>query len=141
MCALRVDEAPTVRRLPVYVSSELFARTFPWQFDEGWPVALAVERLVAAVDLPVQLDHAGRVGCRFRYGLALADRSLELGRTLPAQGVKAHDLLWLTTSVEPFAATQPIAGAMTHATFRDAGEMTRLALDALQRRIQALGLA
>lgn len=141
VCAPRIDEPQTPGGLPVYISSELFARTFPWQFDEAWPAALAIERLVAAVGLPMQLDHAGRVGCRFRYGLASGDRMLEPGRTLPAQGVAAHDLLWLTTTVEPFAATQPIAGVAAGATFRDDGETTRLAYDALQRRIRAIGLA
>jgi hypothetical protein len=139
--ALRADDTPAAGGVPVYISSELFGRTFPWRVDPAWPAALLVERLVAALGLPTTLEHEGRVGCRLRYGLALGERALVPEQPLSPQGVKAHDLLWLTTAVEPFAAATPLAGSLSGATFRDSGELAQAVQRALRQRAQAVGMA
>lgn len=125
--------------LPVYVTSELFGRTFPWQIPSAWPAAVATERLVSALNLPLGLDHEGRVGLRFAYSLARAQGPLAPGLPLPAQGVQPHELLWLSVEVTPFAATAATTGQLGGAVFR-AG-MPPEAANALRLRAQALGLA
>lgn len=144
VCAARVSRQPPAGGIPVYVSSELFGRTFPWKLDSGWPVALAVQHLVQVLELPVQLEHQGRIGVRFHYGLAKGERTLAPSATLANQDVHADDLLWLTTRVEPFAAVPPAAGAAASVTYRDSVEPLRQgapAARALMARALALGLA
>ncbi|EHR72082.1 hypothetical protein BurJ1DRAFT_3273 [Burkholderiales bacterium JOSHI_001] len=137
VCAPRA-ELPPAAGLPVYVTSDLFGRTFPWQVPVDWPVALATEQLVAALGLPRTLDHEGRVGLRFSYGLGRGGQPLEPALQLAAQGVQAHSLLWLSAAVTPFAATGAVAGELAGAQFR-AG-LPLEAARALGLRSQALGL-
>jgi hypothetical protein len=138
--APRIDPPATEEGLPVYISSELFGRTFPYRLPGTWPAALAVDRLVAALGLPLVLDHEGRVGLRFKYRLSRGSAALVPELLLAAQGVQAHDLLWLGTEVQPYTATKPDAGDLANASFRGASDLPPWAAQVLKGRVRELGL-
>ena len=102
----------------VYVTSELFGKTFPMKVNMSTPVGMILEDICARLSLPQQLDVHGRVGVRFRYSLVHGETVLRNDAGLNAQGLHAGDVLWLQTQTEPFSATEPVSGEPRKATYR-----------------------
>lgn len=106
--------------VPIYVTSELFGRTVPVSWDLRIPAAVHLDRFVDRMGLPRQQTAHGVVGVRFDYDFGLDGKVLARVEPLGAQGVGPHAVLWLQTTVTPFATTDPVAGQLTSATFRGA---------------------
>jgi hypothetical protein len=113
-CAITVD----VTGSTVYISSKLFAKTFPIRLDLGVPTAVAVDRIVSDLGLPRQIDQDGKIGLRFQYYFALGEQRLKSEQPLNVQHVEDNVLLWLETEMQPFAQTAPVSGGITTAVFR-----------------------
>ena len=126
------------RGVNVYISSELFGRTFPWRINSSLPTIVIIEQLVVSLGLPKQIDHEARVGIRFHYQLAFGNQPLASDQSLTAQGVKENCLLWLLTEVLPFAGGVSLSGDLGHGLFRNSAPSWVTA--PLVTRAQALGL-
>src|SRR5208282_616908 len=96
----------------IYVTSELFGKTFPMRVLMDTPAGMIVQQIQIKLGLPRQLDVEGRVGCRFRYALANNDTTLRTELSLSAQGVRSGSLLWLQTEMEPFSSIESSSGKM-----------------------------
>lgn len=140
VCAPRAILPEDPFGINVYISSELFGRTFPWRVNSTLPAAVAVEHLVTALDLPRQIDHNTKVGLRFRYQLARGDQALESDQPLAAQGVKENNLLWLLTEMLPFAASVPLSGNLGRGLFRNLNSIPSWGTAVLTARAKLLGL-
>jgi hypothetical protein len=123
-----VASAP-VPRLPeqgaatVYVTSELFGITVPLDVDLGAPEGVYLDRLLAAFTLPRTLDYEGRVGVRFVYRLMSGEQPLNRSVSLAGQGVEDKSVLWLESTITPYAHSEAVQGALGRAVFR--GPRTR----------------
>jgi hypothetical protein len=138
----KIEPSEDIEGCPVYVSSELFGKTFPWRAELKMPAAIIVEQLVNMLGLPRQLDHQGIVGLRFRYHLALGEERLKPEIALGNQGVTENSLLWLQTEIQSFARTNPVQGniADTVTVFRDDPDGHIAAERELLAHISKLGL-
>jgi hypothetical protein len=135
----------------VYITSKLFGKTFPMRIRLDTPALAAAERVVMMLGLPREAPGQHGVGLRFDYGLATQAGTLMGISSLAEQGVGAHSVLWLETSVAPFSSIEPVRRAPAGVTYRSgpsAGfgenvgrEGIVQAPDALRSRIVALGLA
>jgi hypothetical protein len=141
-----VEDADGAR---IYVTSRLFGRTFPLKVRLGTPVVAVVGMIVEGLGLPRETPGEHGVGIRFDYGLAVDNLTLQDTATLQEQGVTENDILWLETSVGPFAGIEPVRWTDGHVTYRsEPGERSPdpsngvwlRARDALQSRIGILGL-
>ncbi len=110
----------------IYVTSQLFGCTTPVRMNLQEPSAMVVERFVRDMELPKQVAHNTVMGFHVKYAFARDGQRLEPARSLAAQGVTPGHLLWLETRLQPFAATDPISGHLTSATFRLTDAMTRV---------------
>ena len=102
----------------VYVASDSFGTTFPLSVDFEAPVAVVLETALQYLGAPRQIDHTGRVGCRFEYSFMTHEGILESGRSLRDQEVNPMSLLTLLIDVIPFAAGTQLSGGALGTTFR-----------------------
>ncbi len=86
----------------VYVTSDLFGITSPWQVDLDAPAGLLLDEVTTATKLPTSLEHEGRVGLRFDYRLTVDDQRLERTQSLAAQGVEPKNVLWIESEIRMF---------------------------------------
>lgn len=125
----------------VYISSDSFGATFPLPVDFDVPVAVLIENALRYLGAPRQIDHAGRLGCRFEYKLMAAHGVLDFSQSLRANGVVPKSLLTLLIDVVPFAAGNQVAGAASRVTFRGAEDEARKAGRVeLLKWVRAIGL-
>lgn len=138
LCSLDDDSSGVT----IYLSSQLWAKTFPMRVRLEQPVGALVERIATMLELPREIDAGGRVGCRFSYELVHDKRRLERDAGLNTQGVAENSLLWVETTMEPFAARRPIEGAMATVVFRssDSLDVLRTGKRLLLERVAAVGL-
>lgn len=94
------------------------------------------------MNLPVSLDHQGRIGIRFEYHLTHDDERLERARTLTDQGVRRNSVLWIETETKLLAATDPQQGTLSTAVFRgtETSDVLQWARKQLLSRIGQAGL-
>jgi TIR domain len=102
----------------IYVTSEAFGITTPLGANLDEPAGLYLDRIVDVFKLPKVFDHDGRIGVRFGYRLKLGSKTLERGLALTAQQVTDRSVLWLETTMTPYAQSDPMAGSIHPATFR-----------------------
>jgi hypothetical protein len=105
----------------IYVTSDLFGITCPWQVDLEQPAGAVVNAIRDAFALPKSFDHQGRIGVRFEYHLALDDKRLQRAGRLGDQGVAANSIVWLECEMMPVAAQSPHEGTLTKTVFRGVG--------------------
>jgi hypothetical protein len=106
--------------VPVYLTSEILGITCVLHADLDLPAAVFLSEVQREMDLPQSIDYKGRVGMRFRYHLLHDDRRLDLARSLTEQDVRPKSLLWLETTIQPFAATDSTTTSLSGGTFRGA---------------------
>jgi TIR domain-containing protein len=124
----------------VYVTSELFGLTQPLRLDFNVPAGVHLDRLIAELGLPRQLDVKGVIGARYDYRFVHDDRPLSRAPSLTAQGVGEGAVLWLEVEFTPFAKGQPISGELTSAKFRTA-EASDATTDARRELLAAISRA
>jgi len=133
----------------IYVTSRLFGKTFPLQVRLDTPVVAVVEMIVSGLGLPREVRGDHDVGIRFDYGLAVDDRTLDGNATLRKQGIAENGVLWLETSVGPFASFEPVRRTDGRATYRSepavgaqdpSNSLWLRAREALQSQIRVVGL-
>jgi hypothetical protein len=125
---------------PVYVTSELFGRTLPVRWDLRTPCGVHLDRFVDNMGLPRKQEAYGVVGVRFNYALALDEEVLSRSKPLADQGVGPNAVLWLQTTVTPFAATDPIGGELKPAVFRGENDAVTQGRKALLAAVRRAGL-
>ncbi|HSN85749.1 MAG TPA: TIR domain-containing protein [Thermoanaerobaculia bacterium] len=104
----------------VYLTSELFGITQPLRLDLAVPAGIHLDRVVADLGLPKQLDSHGVMGVSYEYRLVHDDRPIHRAKSLAAQGVREGDVLWLEVEMTPFAKGKPVGGQLGRALFRGA---------------------
>jgi len=133
----------------IYVTSRLFGKTFPLQVRLDTPVVAVVEMIVSGLGLPRKIHSDHEMGIRFDYGFAVDDRALAGNATLQEQGIAENSVLWLETSVGPFAGIEPVRRTDGRATYRSepaidapdpANSIWLRAREALQSQIRVVGL-
>lgn len=126
--------------LPLYVTSELFGRTLPVRWDPGMPVGVHLDRFVDGMGLPRRQDALGAVGNRFDFDFVFADRLLARSETLADQGVEANAVLWLQTTVTPFATSGPVEGQLVPTVYRGDDDVAMHGRRALLAAVHRAGL-
>ena len=126
--------------VPVYVTSELFGRTLPVSWDLHVPCGVHLDRFVDRMELPREQNAHGVVGVRFDYDFGFDGAVLSRVEPLVDQGVDPHAVLWLQTTVTPFASTEPVRGELTSATFRSADDAVPQGRRALLAAVHRAGL-
>jgi hypothetical protein len=119
----------------IYITSDAFGVTLPFNARLSAPAGVYLDRVVARLDLPTVLEHSPQMGVRFTYRLMHDKQPLERGLSLRQQGIENNSVLWLETTMEPFASAQPITGPIQPVVFR--GEDSRSEIRA-RRHLQAV---
>jgi hypothetical protein len=122
----------------VYLTSDLFGLTQPLTLDLSLPAGVHLDRVITALNLPRRLDHQGVAGVEFSYRLARGEARIDRAVSLAAAGVRPGDVLWLEAEIRPFAAADPVSGALGQAVFRGIGDPAD-ARRALLRAVTAAG--
>jgi hypothetical protein len=127
--AIPYGESSRVGKAQVFVTSEAFGITVPFCVSLEAPAGTLLHELVQTFALPKVFDHEGRLGVRFEYALASGDTTLDAARSMREQGVMPQAVLWLETTLVPFAVTAPARGRLRGATLRhgDASDLRALA--------------
>lgn len=122
----------------VYLTSELFGLTQPMKLDLDVPSGIHLDRVVADLALPKQLDHQGIMGVSYEYRLVHDDERLERAKSLAVQGVREGAVLWLEVEMKPFAKGQAVDGELGSARFRGAGPGDMAVLEARRALLDAV---
>jgi hypothetical protein len=115
----RVPAAPVAGASTLYITSDLFAITVPWQTDLDRPAGSLLDDIVERYHLPLQIDHEGRFGIRVGYRLMHRDNALDRSTKLAEQGVADRDVVWIEARLEPFAAVAPYGGDASSQVYRN----------------------
>jgi hypothetical protein len=92
----------------IYVTSDLFGITCPWNVDLFCPAGVLLDELRLSLKLPSSLEYDGRIGVRFEYHLVRDHVRLSRAQTLADQAVTAGSVLWIESEAKYFAATDPV---------------------------------
>jgi hypothetical protein len=127
----------------IYITSNTFAKTFPFIVSLMVPVALVVKQITSLLDLPDQQVLMGSLGCKFLYDLVSEEKVLKKEKSLSAQGIQANHLLWLQVEMRPFSTSDPVSGSLQGAVFRGnelENPILKEARKVLMTRIHEIGL-
>lgn len=102
----------------VFVTSEVFGITVPVRTSLAYPAGALLTRVVSEFGLPSSMAHEGRAGVRFDYALSFAKNVLASDVPLRDQGVAEHSILWIETTMVPFAAGTVVGGRLQSVTLR-----------------------
>jgi hypothetical protein len=108
----------------VFVTSAVFGITVPLRTSLDQPAGVLLTRVIAQLKLPSSFSHEGRAGIRFEYALSLEGQALAPHIPLRTQGVLEHSVLWIETTLVPFAAGTAVSGRLQSATLR--GDRTQM---------------
>ena len=103
---------------PVYISSKVLGKTFPFDVDFEAPTAVVTDCIVDFLGAPRQQDHKGMLGCRCQHSLSDGRETLDPVQSLKAQNIAEKSLFWLQVVITPFAAGERVGHETTGATFR-----------------------
>lgn len=70
---------------PIYVTSKVFGKTFPFEVDLEAPVAVVTESVIEYLGAPRQQDYEGRMGSRYDYSLSNGRQTLDPVRSLKSK--------------------------------------------------------
>lgn len=102
----------------LYVTSDLFGITVPVRANLEEPAGVYVDKIVSTFGLPRVFNHAGRLGINFEYRFIHNYKPLERAKPLLAQGIKNMGILWLETTIMPYAQTEASRGTIRPIVFR-----------------------
>lgn len=102
----------------VYVTSDLFGITVPMKTNLQDPAGVYLDKIVTGFGLPRVFDHAGRLGVNFDYRFIYRDKPLDRAKSLMAQDVRDMGILWLETTMIPYAQIEAVKGAIRPTVFR-----------------------
>jgi TIR domain len=128
----RVPAAPPAGASTLYITSDLFAITEPWQTDLDRPAGSLLDDIVERYHLPLQIDYEGRFGVHVGYRLMHREHSLDPSSKLAEQGVADREVVWVETRLEPFAVVAPHGGDTGSQVYRSHRSVAPL-LDAVVR--------
>ena len=132
----RVPAAPVAGASTLYITSDLFAITEPWQTDLDRPAGSLLDDIVERYHLPLRIDYEGRFGVRVGYRLMHREHALDRSAKLAEQGVADREVVWVETRLEPFAVVAPHGGDTGSQVYRSDRSVAPL-LDAVLRPASA----
>jgi hypothetical protein len=94
----------------VYISSELYAFTFPARVRLEQPVGILIDRIIRTAGLKRRIHDRNRIGLQLDYRLMLGDRELDRSTSLASAGVSRDAILNLVVQARVVAATTPRVG-------------------------------
>jgi len=134
VAGVAVPNHPEPGSATIYVTSEYFGITVPLDADLDTPAGVYLDRILNDFKLPRTLDYEGRGGVRYGYRLMNTNRPLDRSIPLAGQDVKNKSILWLETTITPYAQSVPLQGTLRPTVFRgrrSPEEDSRATLEAL----------
>lgn len=102
----------------IYVTSEAFSIATPFVVDLHEPASVCLRRLVTTWDLPNAKAFAPGLGVQFEYRFMKDAEALDGARSLSSQGVSAGSVLWLETTILPYAPSRAVKAPVSPISFR-----------------------